>query len=1301
MSVHLNAHGEHPPKTGALVIGTLNVRALAGRMPEVVSLASEHSIDILCLQETRLSEDSLLAAQHAAKQAGWSFLSGTCAIDLQGAPTAGVAVLSRWHVERKIFPAIDAGLLAQRGRWQVLRVHRPGQRPFLLTNLYLHASSKRDASNLGHQLFELVAATGEDCLFVGDWNNTPEEEPAVAALRSGQLHLADDVAGPFQLHQPTRANGRHIDYALHTVNVVPSARNQVTGVADHDLVYYSFPVRPAEACLRVAPPRKLNATEKVDQQTWESTFPFNVFQQEVQQGNVQAAWVLLSDHAEICLQAQQGRKRSTVPEPVQAATAPVKPESIQSVLERRLRRTHRRLQEVQKPGAPCSLVRKVRLELLRLAHHFPELSEFEVFDPNLVFSVQQCISKESAAASLRRLTKWRERMDEDEQALIRWVKGADSTLTSTSKDPAVPIHPQLKAEHFASQWEEIWSPAETVSSDAILPFLNWIPEGGFPCPDIALTGDVLFKHAKRAAGRAAGPDGWMADAWILLPQGFFDALAQLWTLVLSNGILPPSWAAVRCVLLPKEIGYRPISVAALAWRIGIGALIQQLTGWIDLWAHPALVGGLKGRGSTSAHDELHDSILNEQNIFGAKIDVEKCFDNVSFQQALLVWEKLGAPSSILRALKGFYSSQTKTMEWLGFSSSKQIKCSQGLLQGCPSSCALLAGLMTTWQMYVQARAPSLKSSVFIDDRTFWSSKQSDLRAAVDASAHIDAAMGFKLNASKCEFFYKCSRLQLQSFKSWNVCSGRQWCVTKQFKLLGIHYNATKARRVPIDSRVIAKVQARLRRLRTASRKHRHKRKLVKSLVLSLFTHTGPWTTIPKKLLAKWRTSIETTVLGFPQAGRSRFLIWSCFLGPDLDPEYVLDSKVILHELWKLRRDVMSCVSLTDLEALRMSPAPSIAKQRLTEVLDKWNWQQVSKTCFNTPAGTIDLFSDGETTVKAAMRAGWEHQLWNSEPRAAEVRGQETRPVTAVHKAWMKEGPTKDPAAFAVACGAGKDSRKLAKKFNLQHVQCVCGRDWPSACHLTWHCPQSDLPICTSLPTDQPAERLLLQCVRPPPEPPPHAPRSLQPLHSVVRAVERLAEEDVEPSSQMLFATDGSSQVSHGIRRAAWGFACKEHSFAHHLCGCDQNIFAAETFAVLQVLLAADSLSRIVCIICDSLAVVRTANAVRKGLSLPVWAPGVWRAISLLSQESEIHWVPAHNRHSEWLPPVGGSALEWRSLNCDVDAVVQAKAKLGMLALQEWNANCTAAVAWSSFALARQRKALLQLEERLQSQASVV
>ena len=93
------------------------------------------------------------------------------------------------------------------------------------------------------------------------------------------------------MHEPTRKNGRHIDYALHSVNLVPSCRHQANGVADHDLVFYVFPLQAEEACLRVAPPRKLAATEPVSQELWDSTFPLKVFEKEVRQGHVQSAWV--------------------------------------------------------------------------------------------------------------------------------------------------------------------------------------------------------------------------------------------------------------------------------------------------------------------------------------------------------------------------------------------------------------------------------------------------------------------------------------------------------------------------------------------------------------------------------------------------------------------------------------------------------------------------------------------------------------------------------------------------------------------------------------------------------------------------------------------------------------------------------------------------------------------------------------------------------------------------------------------------------------------------------------------------
>eukprot|EP00438_Fugacium_kawagutii_P015483 Skav232944 [mRNA] locus=scaffold1860:13657:17073:- [translate_table: standard] len=1137
---------------------------------------------------------------------------------------------------------------------------------------------------------------GEDCLFIGDWNNVPDEEPALSPLRGGRLHLADDIAGPLQLQAPTRTGGRHIDYALHSMLLVPSARGQVPGVADHDLVFYSFPVLQEEACFRIQPARALLATEPVSQDVWSCNFDLQSFHGFLEQSQIEEAWVLLSNAAEVCLQAKPGRKRSSVPAPSQVPRAPVKPATLQSTLERRLRRTHRRVLELQKPGWPWHLLKKVQDELRKFAKVFPELTEFDVLSPDLPEILLQCIQRESDASSERRLARWKNDMNENEQALIRWVKGADK-LSAPSSPDSVPVHPQLKAEHFCREWQAIWCPPSNLEPDGILPFLSWVPDEGYFCPEPVFSQPSFDKLTKQAAGKAAGPDGWKADQWLLLPEGFYSALSELWNRILDIGILPSQWAQVRCVLIPKDVGFRPISIACLAWRLGISSLMHQLSPWIDQWAPPELVGGLKARSSTIVHDDLHDA-LQGRTLFGAKIDVAKCFDHVNVEQALLVWEKLGAPAKVVKVLERFYRLQVKSFEWQGFCSRERIRCTRGILQGCPSSCALLAGLMTVWCRYVQQQSPSVQLSVYIDDRTLWCRERQPLQLALDASQHVDQALGLKLNNSKCELFYKCRGAQLQAFQSWNIACNRKWKMATQFKLLGVHYFSAKARRRPIEPAVVAKVQARLRRLRMATHKHWSKRRLVRSLVLSLFAHTGAWTTIPKKLLQKWRYAVETTMLGYPQSGRSRYLMWTCFLSPELDPEYALDSKVVLHELWRLRREVAACQSVADIERMQFTEVePCERSSRLLEVLQKWGWERLSKSCFRTPLGVIDLLSHGETCVAAAMRAAWKQQLWKSEPRAAEVANMNLEPVTAVHAAWMKQGQRQEPLSFSIACAAGPASRKLAKKFALEHVSCVCGADWPSCRHVTWHCPDTNLPEHNSAPANGVEERLLLRSIVPPPQPPDRLPADLRPPVEVCNA---LISQVPLFDGLILLATDGSCKTRHSLKRAAWGIATESHVFAFPMKGSDQNIFAAETWAVFQALHAAHLTGVRVRILCDSQAVVIAAARVRRGGSLPRWAFGIWRAIAFLSPGSEVSWVPAHGRSRVWKPPDGHSAAVWRAYNDRVDAAVQAAAMPGFDSLSDWARRVEDAMAWSSFALARQKQALLDLRKHVESSVQV-
>ena len=45
-----------------------------------------------------------------------------------------------------------------------------------------------------------------------------------------------------------------------------------------------------------------------------------------------------------------------------------------------------------------------------------------------------------------------------------------------------------------------------------------------------------------------------------------------------------------------------------------------------------------------------------------------------------------------------------------------------------------------------------------------------------------------------------------------------------------------------------------------------------------------------------------------------------FLASELDPEFALDSKVIFHELWRLRKEGATCRRVADIERLQFSAA---------------------------------------------------------------------------------------------------------------------------------------------------------------------------------------------------------------------------------------------------------------------------------------------------------------------------------------------------------------------------------------------
>ena len=151
---------------------------------------------------------------------------------------------------------------------------------------------------------------------------------------------------------------RMADYALHSFRLVPQCRSRFTGAAeaDHDLVMYQFSVCEIEASKFMAPARSLLEVNDVSSETFLEYFPLQEF---LRIHDIQAAWNLLSNSAEHVLKPSAGRPRCKIPLPTEPAKAPTKPDTLQSMTERKLRRTLRRVLENQSDAnAPWSLFRK-------------------------------------------------------------------------------------------------------------------------------------------------------------------------------------------------------------------------------------------------------------------------------------------------------------------------------------------------------------------------------------------------------------------------------------------------------------------------------------------------------------------------------------------------------------------------------------------------------------------------------------------------------------------------------------------------------------------------------------------------------------------------------------------------------------------------------------------------------------------------------------------------------------------------------------------------------------------------------
>jgi hypothetical protein len=308
--------------------------------------------------------------------------------------------------------------------------------------------------------------------------------------------------------------------------------------------------------------------------------------------------------------------------------------------------------------------------------------------------------------------------------------------------------------------------------------------------------------------RAPGPDGFRVDflRYVRFDETVCRAVANLFTLMLRTGEIPPEWDEAFLFVLYKGKGdrsdpnsYRGITLKSQFLKLLESVVCSRLVSWIEdsgLLPQEQLAyrTGLSGTDHLFLLNVLaEDALLTGKQLCVGYIDLQKAFPSVNRRLLLEDLVQAGVTSRTVGLLRRLYTGDTFRLLLDGVPGHLVICVVTGVHEGSCLSPTLfiffIRGLPDRLnQLTINCPVVdgiTLSCMFFADDLTLLAYAVSDAQVLVDEATAFFVQKGLKPNPNKCEFMVF-SRQRGRSKASWNVV-GVQREEQETARYLGLHY----------------------------------------------------------------------------------------------------------------------------------------------------------------------------------------------------------------------------------------------------------------------------------------------------------------------------------------------------------------------------------------------------------------------------------------------------------------------------------------------------------------------------------